>query len=143
MINFLLNIREYIIFFRKICCIIIVVYFEFDTMSKSLMLIIIFVLLLSINFKLDPYLSKNLNLLSANENLTILFTIILSTLSSITTNQIARVFLDVMTSILNFQFIILTLKMILLYKLFSLKGFANARISRIVNFLQKFLSKTL
>ena len=144
---FLYLLREFIIFFRKIFPILIIVYLDqLLTVQKSLFLIIVYLFVILMQFSLNPFLTKQLNFLEINQILTIILSIILGTISHLLDNTESKLFLAIILIILNTQFIVLSIKMIILIKLYNLNNlkisksfwfFPLKRLARLAGFFNK------
>lgn len=70
-----------------------------------------------------PYLTKTLNYIAANEIITLLLIVTTATLSHVSTNDAMKLSLSLIILLLNLQFLVFSLKIIILYNFENLSKF--------------------
>ena len=116
----------------------VIVYFtQLIVEQKSLVLIIILLVSLATQITNSPFITNQLNFMEFNLNLTILVSLIMATLSDITDDDNSKLLLAIITILLNLQFIILCLKMVIMYKLHNLSNWKYSRYFQCLSCLKK------
>ena len=111
------------IFFRKIFCILVIVYFNFlSVVQKALVIFIIIQFSFISQILCLPFTTKYLNYLESNQLITILMTILLSIISDLCEEEEFKLFLTVVVIFFNAQFLVLAIRIILIYKFNSLSN---------------------
>ena len=129
-------IREFIIFARKILCIVIVVYLSgTNVIQKVILLLVVNFIFAIIQIVHSPYMTKMLNFVEINQILTILGTVILSIFSEYSEGDTLKVILASLILIINLQFLFFCFKQIIISRATIIKG------SRVLKSLNTFISK--
>ena len=109
------------IFFRKIFCILVIVYFNFlSVVQKAILVLIIIEIFFIAQISYLPFTTQYLNYLENNQIITILMTITLAIISDLCEEGSFKLFLTVVVIFFNAQFLVLAIRIILIYKFNSL-----------------------